>query len=200
MGKVMNMEMATADLSNDEKLKYIDSTANQYFRTIYYSKEFSNIVSKLDSKEKLTEEEWTYLINRLFMVTYKANLEEDPFNSLDKINYLINKIGVKIFKKGKIHNECVKMLAFLESVKLEEEINNDLFNGLERAEKSKNDTDLDILLRQHREAVIFRDNQDAFLDSYKESKMGYMTDDEILYIDCMDRAYIREKNLVKEYK
>ena len=200
MGKVMNMEMATADLSNDEKLKYIDSTANQYFRTIYYSKEFSNIVSKLDSKEKLTEEEWTYLINRLFMVTYKANLEEDPFNSLDKINYLINKIGVKIFKKGKIHNECVKMLAFLESVKLEEEINNDLFNGLERAEKSKNDTDLDILLRQHREAVIFRDNQDAFLDSYKESKMGYMTDDEILYIDCMDRAYIREKNLVKGYK
>ena len=193
------MQIATADLSEDEKKMYVDSTANQYFRNIYYSKEFSTIVSKLDSKEKLTEEEWAYLTTRLFMVTYKATLEEDSLNCLDKINYLINKIGVKIFKKGKIHNECVKLLAFLESIKLEEEINTDLSNGLERVEMSRSDTDLDILLRQHREAVIFRDCQDAFIDSYREGKNGVMTDNDLLYMDSMDRSYIREKELVKEY-
>ena len=194
------MQLATADLSNNEKMMYVDSTANEYFRNIYYSEKFTFIISKLDSKEKLTDEEWTYLINRLFMVTYKATLEEEELTAFDKINYLINKIGVKVFKKGKIHNECVKLLAFLESVKLEEEINTDLSNGLERLEMSKSDIDLDILLRQHREAVIFRDCQDAFLDSYKEGKTGIMTDNDLLYMDSMDRSYIREKELVKEYK
>ena len=104
------------------------------------------------------------------MVNYKAVLEEDPLNIIDKIHYAINKIGVKVFRKGKIHNECVKMLAFIESIKLEEEINDDLSIGFDKVESSKSDTDLDILLKQHREAVIFRDNQDAFLDSYKEGK------------------------------
>ena len=92
------------------------------------------------------------------------------------------------------------MLAFLESVKLEKEINIDLLSGFERTEASKSETDLDILLRQHREAAIFRDNQDAFLDSYRKRELGVMTSDDLLYIDSMDRCYIREKELVKEYK
>lgn len=196
----MNIDVAIKKMDNAEKMMYIDSTANGYFRNIYYSKEFSSIVAKLDSKEKLTAEEWDYLLVRLFMVNYKAVLEEDTLNIIDKIHYAINRIGVKVFKKGKIHNECVKMLAFIESIRLEGEINDDLSMGFDKVESSKSDTDLDILLKQHREAVIFRDNQNAFLDSYKDGKMGVMTDDDLLYIDCMDRAFLREKNLVKEYK
>ena len=194
------MEIAIADLSDEEKMMYIDSTANQYFRNLYYSKKFASIVSKLDSKENLSSDEWNYLMSRLYMVAYKATMEEDTLSLVDRIHYVINKIGVKVFKKGKIHNECVKMLTFLESVNLEEEINSDLLDGIERVENSMNASDLDILLRQHREAAIFRDSQDAFMDSYKEGKTGIMTDNDILYMDSMDRAYIREKELVKEYK
>ena len=194
------MEIALADLSDEEKMMYIDSTANQYFRNIYYSEKFTSIVSKIDSKENLSKDEWNYLMSRLYMVTYKATMEEDSLGFIDRINYVINRIGAKVFRKGKVHNECVKMLAFLESVNLEEEINSDLFEGTERVEKSMSISDLDVLLRQHREAVIFRDNQDAFIDSYKEGKTGIVTGDDILYMDCMDRAYIREKELVKEYK
>ena len=196
----MEIREIVSKLDNEEKMKYIDSTASEYFRNVYYSKEFSCVLEKLDSKEKLADEEWEYLFEKLYLVTYKATLEEDQLNIMDKINYVINKVCVKVFKKGKLYNESVKMLAFLESVKLEKEINADLIEGLERLEESKNELDLDILLKQHREAVIFRNNQDAFLDSYRDGQTGVMTSDELLYMDCMDRTFIREKELVKEYK
>lgn len=196
----MNILNIVKKLSHEEKMLYIDSNANMYFRNIYYSKNFSKIVEKLNSNDKITNEEWEYLVDRLSLVTYKAIIEEDSSNVIDKISYVLNRIGAKVFKEGKIHNECVKMLAFLESIKLEKEINLDLLDGLDRLDVEKSEIVLEILLRQHREAAIFRDNQDAFIDSYNKGQMGVMTTDDLLYMDCMDRAYNREKDLVKEYK
>ena len=196
----MNILDIVKKLSHEEKMMYIDSSATEYFRNIYYSKDFSIIVEKLNSKEKITDEEWEYLVDRLTLVTYKATMEEDSLNLLDKIYYVLSRIGSKVFKEGKIHNECVKMLAFAESIKLEKDINLDLIDGIDRVNFSKNQVDLDILLKQHREATIFRDNQDAFIDSYRNGQVGVMTGDDMLYMDSMDRSYIREKDLVKEYK
>ena len=196
----MRIQEIVSKLSEEEKMKYIDSTASEYFRDFYYSKEFSCVLNKLNSNEKLTEEEWQFLMEKLYLVTYKATLEEERLNFIDKINYIINRIGAKVFKKGKIHNECVKILTFLESAKLEKEINDDLTNGFERVEKNKSEDDLDILLKQHREAVIFRNNQDSFVKLYRYGQIGIMTNCEIIYMDCMDRSFIREKELVKEYK
>ena len=195
----MNIHDIVEKLDDSEKEMYIESTASSYFRTIDYSEKFSSIVGKLDSKDKLTDEEWKYLMEKLYLVTYKAVQEEDSLDFVDKMNYVISRIGAKVFRKGKIHNEYVKMLAFLESVKLECEINRDLSDGFERVNLSRKETNLDILLRQHREAAMFRDNQDAFIDSYRIEQPGVMTNDDMLYMDCMDRAYIREKELVKEY-
>ena len=196
----MNILDIVKKLSHEEKMMYIDSSANMYFRNIFYSKEFSSIVEKLDSKEKITDEEWEYIVDRLSLVTYKATMEEDSLSVLDRIYYVLSRIGSKVFKEGKIHNECVKMLAFAESIKLEKDINLDLIDGIDRVNFSKNQMDLDILLKQHREATIFRDNQDAFIDSYRNGQVGVMTGDDMLYMDSMDRSYIREKDLVKEYK
>ena len=200
MGDGMDMQMATSDLDEDEKMKYIDSTASEYFRSVYYSKQFSKIVEKLNSKENLSKEEWDYLMRRLFMVTYKASMEEDELGTIDKINYIINKICIKVLRRGRLYSESVKMLASLESNRLANEINNDLFAGMERVEESMDVADMNLLLKQHREALIFRDNKKAFMDSYKKGRTGVITSDELLFMDLMDRAYIREKNLVKEYK
>lgn len=194
------MQIAISDLDNDEKLSYIDSTANEYFRNVYYSEKFSSIVSKLDSKEELSEDEWNYLINRLYMVAYKATMEEDSFDIIDGINYVVNRVGVFLFKKGIIYNECAKMLVFLDSIRIEKDINKDLLLGIELVENSRDVLDLSILLRQHREAVLFRDNQDAFLNLYEKGITGVMTKEELTCIESMDRCYIREKELVKEYK
>ncbi|MBR5370051.1 MAG: hypothetical protein IK137_01970 [Bacilli bacterium] len=196
----MNIHDIIEKLDDSEKLMYTENTASSYFRNIYYSKKFSSILGKLDSKDKLSDDEWQYLFERLYVVTYKAIQEEDSLSIVDKVNYVINRIGTKLIRKGKVHNESVKMLAFLESIKLECEINRDLTYGFDRVKTSRSETDLDILLKQHRESAVFRDNQDAFIDSYKVGQPGVMTNDDMLYMDCMDRAYIREKELVKEYK
>lgn len=196
----MVLQNVIDSLSESERVIYEAQTASEYFRYIFYSKESLTISKKLETSEKLNNFEWDYLMKRLFLVTVKAIEEENSTSIVDKINYVINKVAVKVLKKGKVHSECVKMLSFIESLRLECEINDDLSNGFERVEKSKNEQELDILLRQHREAALFRDNQDAFLDSYKNGKVGIMSDDELLYMDCMDRAFIREKELVKEYK
>ena len=196
----MDIHAIIDKLDESEKMMYIDSSASSYFRATYYSKRFSSIVSKLDTSEKLTNEEWEYLIEKLYLVTYKAIMEEDSLDIGDKLFYAISKIGAKVFKNGKIHNECIKMLAFVESLDLEKDINEDLSNGLERIEKSKSKDDLSILLRQHREAVIFRDKQDEFINSYRDSRAGHMTEDEMFCMYSISRSYNREKELVKEYK
>lgn len=200
MGEVMNLHNFLDNVDETELTMCINMTASDYFRNIYYSKQFSSIVDKLSSKDELSEEEWKYLTSRLYIVTCKATMEEDSLSIADRIRYLLNKIITKILKNGKVYNECVKILAFIESIKLEGEINMDLLECLERVEKSKKEIELEVLLKQHREASIFRDNQDAFINLYMEGETGIMTSDELLYIDCMDRAYIREKDLVKEYK
>lgn len=195
----MNLHRVIEKLDEDEKEIYINSTASSYLKRVYKSEKFSKIIGKLDTKEKLTDAEWTYVLEKLLLVTNKAILEEDQLSFLDKFKYLIDKIIVKVLKDGKIYNECMKMIAFMASIKLEKDINIDLSIGLAVVEESKNNTDLDILLKQHREASLFRDSQDAFLDSYRVSIAGVMSDDEAACIDSMDKYYNNEKELVKEY-
>ena len=196
----MVLEEAIKSLTDSERALYEAQTASEYFRFLYYSLDFTKILKKLNTHEKLSDTEWEYLIKRLFLVTVKAMDEEDSINLADKISYTINKIGTKVFKKdGNIYNECVKMVAFIDSINMEEIINEDLLNGLELIEEGKKEAELDILLKQHREASIFRDNQDAFFSSYNDSKTGKTTEQEQVFMNSMERSYIREKNLVKEY-
>jgi len=197
----MVLEKVIDSLDKGERALYEAQSASEYFRFLYYSVGFSKILKKLNSNEKLNDSDWDYLIKRLFLVTAKAMNEEDSINIVDRVTYILNKIGIKVFRKeGRLYNECVKMVAFIDYVRMEEEINEDLLEGLGVIEKTKSEQDLDILLNQHREASIFRDNQDAFCDSYIESKTGRITDSEVAFMNSTERAFIREKNLVKKYK
>ena len=110
-------------LDDEEKRLYWNNTANDFFRNVYYSKEFSPILKKLNTNEKLTTSEWNYLVDRLFLVTCKAISEEDEVKYLDKILYILCKIGMKLSKEdGKIYNECVKMVEFIDSINKEKDI------------------------------------------------------------------------------
>lgn len=197
----MVLQEVIESLTDGEKALYEAQTASEYFRFLYYSIGFAPILQKLNSKELLSDSEWDYLIKRLFLVTVKAIDEEDSISIVDKVTYILNKIGTKVFRKeSKMYKECIKMITFIDSITMEEEINEDLLTGLGIIEEYKSETDLDTLLTQHREASIFRDNQDAFFDSYKDAKVGYLSDQENAFMNSLKRAYIREKELVKKYK
>lgn len=197
----MKLNKVVDELSDEEKKIYWTQSANDYFRSLYYSKSFIPILKKFESNEKLNKEEWDYIIKRLFLVTCKAISEEDEVTYFDKFHYMLSKIGQTFsIRDGHLYNECVKMIEFIDSISMEKDINKDLLNGLDIVSDSVNPTDLDILLKQHREAVIFRNNQDAYFDAYKDSYKGFITDSERVYINSMHRSYKREKELVKEYE
>lgn len=195
----MDFDAIIDSLSKEEKELYDSQTASEYFRSLYYSQTFIKIFKKMNTTENLSEDDWIYLIERLALVTYKAVLEEDSVSFTDRIRYIINSIGVKVFKSGKMHNECEKMIKFIDSIAREGEINEDLLFGLELVDDTRSEAELDTLLNQHREAAIYRDNQDAFIDSYKDSSYGSLSNNDTVYINCMERAYFRVKELVKEY-
>lgn len=196
----MEIAKIVDELDDEEKRIYWTQSANDYFRNIKYSKNFTIISKKLECEEKLNDKEWDYLIKRLFLVTCKAIDEEDNVSFINKVIYILSRIGKMIsIKNGCLYNECVKMIEFIDSISMEKEINKDLLDCLEDADKSRDDTQLDLLLKLHKEASVFRDNQDAYFDAYEYSDKGYITDSERIYINTMFRSYSREKNLVNEY-
>ena len=197
----MKLNKIINELNPEEKNIYLTQSASNYFRLMHYSEKFIPILEKLETRKKLTIEEWDYLVKRLFLITCKAIAEEDNVTYVDMFHYTLSKIGQTFsIKDGHLYNECVKMIEFIDSISMEKDINNDLLCGLDIIKNSDNPTDLDILLKQHREAAIFRDNQDAYFDAYRDSYKGFITDSERAYINSMHRSYEREKNLVKEYE
>ena len=198
----MELNKIIDKLDDNEKKIYWNHTASEYFRNIYYSRKFSPILKKLNTQEKLTDDEWNFLVDRLFLVTCKAVSEEDNVQLKDKLIYALCKIGLKFSSDNSyIYNECYKMVEFINSITMEKDINNDLVVGLNLVNNSNNDdTLLNELLQQHREALVFRDNQDCFYEAYEDSYKGHITESERGYINSMNRSYIREKNLVNKSK
>ena len=196
----MKLKEVVAQLDEDERNMFFSLSASEYLNKVYHSKEFSPILKKLNTKEKLTIKEWEYLVNRLLLVTFSALAEEDKVTSGDKFRYTISKIGLKICRRNMaLYNECFKMIRFIDSIDQEIDINMDLVDGLDRVRESGKDTNLNLLLQQHREAASFRDNKTSFIESYKVSDKSDITDDERKYMAAMISSYNREKSLVKEY-
>ena len=194
----MKIKDVVAQLNENEREMYFHLSASEYLNRIYYSKEFSPILKKLNTKEKLTMEEWDYLACRLFLVTFSAISEEDKITSKDKFMYTISKIGLKVCEKNKcLYNGCLKMVRYIESINQEIDINKDLLECLDRVVESKEDNDLKRLLQQHREAALFRNSKDLFVGVYKKSNNHNITEEEQEYMDAMINSYNGEKNLVK---
>lgn len=172
------------------------TTCYQYVKT---EERFASLIEKNINREKLTDEEWEYILFRLYLVIGKAVTEEESVTFTDHILSFLSKIGVKISKKDKpIYNECIKMIKFVKSFKHEKEINSDVLNGFDTLMESKKATDLDILLEQLEEGRIFRTNRDAFMKAYKESVYGVFSANERMYLMASERAYDREKELCKK--
>lgn len=199
MGDDMDLEQLVEDMSSEERECFLKTSTSDYFRYIESQEEYQKIVEKVNQSEKLTEAEWSYISSKLYVVSCRTLIEEDSFSFLDRLYILIGKIGLLISKKDRpIYNECYKMIAYANSFKQEKEINEDCLNGLDVILEKKQETDLDILLRQYQESIIFGNNQMAFMEAYKKSSPGVITMEERMYMNAFQKAYQREKELVKQ--
>jgi len=188
------------EMSEEEKeVFYIESSA-RYFRWLYNSEEFSKILDKLDNDYAIKDKEWLFLFKRFFAVTCKAIEENEKLKFLDKVIYMLSKIGIKISKlDSKAYNECYKMIEYINSIKMNKDINSDLLFGLEVVGSDRNYKQLDVLIKQHTTACGFREYKDMFFDSYKKNDNSNISYEERISINSFGRLYEKEKELVKIY-
>ncbi|MBR2827897.1 MAG: hypothetical protein IKE70_01525 [Bacilli bacterium] len=195
----MDIEKLLKEMDEEERVFYLHSTASDYFNHIYNHSD-SSFKKKIEKSEKLNEEEWEEVLKKLFLVTTKAVAEEEKIIVLDSLFYMISKICKTIsFKDSAFHNECEKMMNYLWGMKKEKDVNRDLVYGYHVVLENRDESDLDILLRQHEEAAIFRDLKGYYDQEYNNTKTGSISRLEKMYANSMKRSYKRGVELTKKY-
>ena len=178
------------EMSEEEKEIYYIESSSKYFRWLYNSEEFSKIIDKLDNDYVIEEKEWLFLFKRFFAVTCKAINENEELKFLDKVIYMFSNIGIKMCKlDSKGYNECYKMIEYINSIRMNIDINNDLLYGLEKVGEGRVYRDLDILIKQHNTACSFREYKDMFFESYKKNNNSDISYEERIAINSFGRSY-----------
>ena len=181
-------------MEEEEKEYYQTHNSTEYFQYITESAQFQ------ESFNRLENEDWYYLFEKLYLVTYKALNEEKNYLALDGVLYLFSKIGLFLSKKGtSSYHEFYKLLKVSQAPFLEKRVNDDLLYGLEIVMRYRDEEYLDILLRQHQEASVFRNHRDYLYQQDDLAKNGELPTGEIVAINCIERSYQREKELVLKY-
>ena len=195
----MKEKQLTGTLSEEERNLFEQADCTTCYQAIKKEERFASLIQKNINREKLTDEEWEYILFRLYLICCKATMEEESVTFTDHILSFLSKIGMKISRKDKpLYNECIKMVKFVRSFKREKEMNIDAFNSFYITMESKEATDLDLLLDQLEEAKIFRTNRGAFMEAYKDGAYGVITANERMYMRASERAYERAKELSKK--
>ena len=196
----MDLNFLLEELSEEEKKVYMTKSCNDYYYYFLNTDFFKEIQKKLSNHANITEDEWEEILKKLYLLTCKAVSEEDSLDLLDRFIYLFARVGFRFSQEDTFfYNECYKMIAYIVSIKRTKELNIDLFNGLDYVMDHCEETELDLLLRQHQEASIFRNYKDRFLQAYQDSQEGVISSSERISINTCERAFQREKELVLQY-
>lgn len=213
-----NIDDLFLKLSPEEIELYRNVSANAFFKYVYNSEQFKCILNKLDINEKLTDEEWKYILGRLFLVTSRstAEYEKNKLDLKDKLIRIICRIGMFLTATdSNLYNEFYKMFEYISSFKKLKIISSDLFDYFLLVDKEKNEVLLRIYIDQHQGAADFREYRSSFMSVYHannerastimdagevDETVGIIDGDERTNINMMNRAYESTKKLVLRYE
>ena len=211
MGKDVNTTYDDLFLSftEEEKDLFLNSNATTFFKYIYESDNFQNILKKINASDLLSDDEWKYVLERLFFISVKSEseYEVDKLDFKDKIIQLFCRIGM--FFTGEdsgLYNEFYKMKEFLDSFKKLHSISNDLYNAYELVDDERDINLLKLLIEHNLICCDFRDYRQKFMDVYNYHNhhtietTGLVVGDERSNINLMNRAYDSAKKLVLKYQ
>ena len=205
------------DLDAEELNLYKNVSANAFFKYVYNSERFQGILKKLDNNSKLNDEEWMYVLGRLFLVTSRScvEYEKNKINLKDKLVQLICRIGMFFTSDGsEWNNEFYKMFEYMNSFNKLKLISSDLYNCYLLVDDEKKEDVLKIYLEQHKDAYEFREYRSLFMNCYSTNNnkalecysegfidecVGTVAGDERSNINMMNRAFESTKKLVKKY-
>jgi len=205
------------ELDSEEMELYKNVSANAFFKYVYNSEQFQSILNKLDTNEKLTDEEWKYILGRLFLVTSRSTAEykKNKLGLKDKLLKLLCRIGMFFAATDSSwYNEFYKMFEFIGSFKKLKLVSSDLYGCFLLVDEEKNEDLLKIYIDQHKDAYDFRDYRKKFMDCFIENnqralddvaagmvdrEVGTVAGDERTNINMMNRSFDKSKELVLRY-
>lgn len=197
----MDVDKILDELSDEEREYFEKKTASEYFKYIYNTPEFQRIYNSIDSSIDVSDDEWKYLLTKLFLVTAKSYAEEDKLSLGDKLFRAVCRIRMFFCRKDSgVYNELYKLLEYLNCIKLSRTVDKNLFTGYTLCEILKHKDVLNLLLQHHFEACEFRDSRDTLREIInKNSDVGTIDGSERSAINVMHRSFEREKKLILEY-
>ena len=183
-------------MTEEEKEIYQNKKTNDYFHYIYYEdKKFDKALKTLGPQD------WLYIFQKLYLITYKAMQEEEKLKVSDGATFLYSQLGLMFTKEeDPKYQEYYKMHEISQGVFRSREVNDDLLLGLEKTMMTKDKDDLYVLLQQHQIACFLRNNRDYLQKESEKSSPECLSGGERTAINCFNRNYEKEKKLVLRYK
>ena len=211
MEKVVNTtyEDLFLGFAEDERDLFFNSNATTFFKYIYESDYFQNILKKINSSDCLSDDEWKYVLERLFYISVKSEseYEVDKLDFKDRIIQLFCRVGMFFTSEDSgLYNEFYKMREFLDSFRKLRSISNDLYNAYELVDSERDVKLLKLLIEHNLVCCDFRDFRQKFMDVYDYhnhhslDETGLVAGDERSNINLMNRAYDKAKKLVLKYQ
>ena len=196
----MDLELIFNNMSEEEKKVYFKNDTVEYYKYIKTTPRFMEIEDKISNKGKLEDEEWNFILEKLFLVFVHSLEEENRVNIMGKLIIQLSKLNTKIFKYGTpLYNMTYKFIQLISSYEKEAIINDDLYEGFFITNTTKNEENLEYLLNQYKAANRFRESKNAFQHEYHKGETSELSNNELLYIHAFNQAYEEEKKLVKKH-
>ena len=206
------------ELSPEEMELFSYSSTNAFFNHVYNSDQFKNIISKIDSNDRLNNEEWKYILSRLFLVTCMSNAEYEcnKLDFKDRLIKLICRIGMVLTSTDSgWYNEFYKMFEYMNCFDKLKFVSDKLYGFYLLVKDEKNEELLKIYINQHQGAYDFREYRSRFMECYSNDNQkavdninsgytdyeaGLVSGDIRSNINMMNRAYDSTKKLVLKYQ
>lgn len=197
----MELNELMEKMTEEEIIEFLTNSANDYLNIVLRTEEYFLIRDKLNNKEKLTNEEWTFILEKIYLVITKATFEENKTDLNDVLSLLFSKIFMKIsVEDSAVYNSSYKMKELITIGRKEVKLNSILLTGFYRVLRTKDEEDLNILLEQQDAAYAFRYYRDEFLDDLEKADDDVISTNMYVSINSIERSYEKSKQLKLNYK
>ena len=196
---MLNLELIIDSLDDVEKIYYSSKYTNTFYDFFVKQEKYKKILNKMVD-DSLNEEDWDYIISRLYIILCKAITEEKEISFFEKISYRFSDFCLTHFDEHyPLYQECFKIKKFIEGYEMLKSLNMDLADGLHILIEDKTIDNLSLLLEQNELAALFRDYNKSFFDEYVEDKSPDVSPREYYNINMSERNYVAAKKLMLKY-
>jgi len=184
--------------SEEEKDMLLTLSTNEYFNYIYKGEKFQKILGKINLNGTLTDEEWDFVTEKLFLVSVKSETEYevDELDFKDRIILNACRFGTKVSREdSSLYNECYKMKEFYESYRKLRILSKYLFSSYTVVDDYRDMDLLKLLIDLNLVCYEFREYRELFKSAFithnevERSNFGDINGAERSNLNRMNRAY-----------